>query len=163
MKRVSLLLLLCLAPVLVSKAQLPCDSIEASLITCSPGDEVYSLYGHTALRCRNFTRKADVAFNYGVFSFGQPHFLWRFILGQCDYMVLGIPWDVFIKEYEERGSRVTQQTLNLKVKFREDFRPFAPIVLEEDAGLYFKNCDSSPYMVRQAALTWPTSALPISW
>ena len=113
MKRVSLLLLLCLAPVLVSKAQLPCDSIEASLITCSPGDEVYSLYGHTALRCRNFTRKADVAFNYGVFSFGQPHFLWRFILGQCDYMVLGIPWDVFIKEYEERGSRVTQQTLNL--------------------------------------------------
>ena len=106
-------MLLCLAPVLDSKAQLPCDSIEASLITCSPGDEVYSLYGHTALRCRNFTRKADVAFNYGVFSFGQPHFLWRFILGQCDYMVLGIPWDVFIKEYEERDSRVTQQPLNL--------------------------------------------------
>ena len=113
MKRVSLLLLLCLTSVLASQAQLPCDSIEASLITCSPGDEVYSLYGHTALRCRNFTRNADVAFNYGVFSFGQPHFLWRFILGQCDYMVLGIPWDVFIKEYEERGSRVTQQMLNL--------------------------------------------------
>ncbi len=39
-----------------------------------------------------------------------------------------------------------QQTLNLKIKFREDFRPFAPIVLEEDAGQYFKNCGPSPYM-----------------
>ncbi len=41
----------------------------------------------------------------------------------------------------------TQRTLNLKIKFREDFRPFAPIVLAEDAGLYFENCDDSPYML----------------
>lgn len=41
----------------------------------------------------------------------------------------------------------TRRTLNLKIKFREDFRPFAPIVLEEDAGSYFKDCDPSPYMM----------------
>ncbi len=100
-------------PMLPLMAQEQRDSIDAALITCSPGDEIYSLYGHTALRMRNYTRHLDVAFNYGVFSFEQPHFMWRFILGQCDYMVLGVPWGIFIEEYEERGSRVTQQTLNL--------------------------------------------------
>ena len=37
--------------------------------------------------------------------------------------------------------------LNLKIKFRESFRPFAPAVLEEDAGNYFKMKSKSPYML----------------
>jgi carbamoyltransferase len=40
-----------------------------------------------------------------------------------------------------------QKTMNLKIKFRESFRPFAPAVLKEDAGKYFDiRCDS-PYML----------------
>lgn len=39
-----------------------------------------------------------------------------------------------------------QQALNLKIKFRESFRPFAPAVLEEDAADYFELEDPSPYM-----------------
>ncbi len=89
------------------------DSIRVSLVTCSPGGKVYSLYGHTALRCQNFTRNNDWVFNYGVFSFNQPHFIWHFVLGQCDYMVLPLPWDDFLTEYRERGSSVTAQVLNL--------------------------------------------------
>jgi hypothetical protein len=89
------------------------DSIRASLITCSPGQEVYALYGHTALRLQNFTTDEDLVFNYGVFSFKQPHFVWRFVRGQCDYMVVPIPWQYFTREYEERGSSITAQVLNL--------------------------------------------------
>ena len=89
------------------------DSIQASLITCSPGQEVYALYGHTALRCQNFTTGEDWVFNYGVFSFRQPHFVWRFVRGQCDYMVVPIPWQYFTREYEERGSSIIAQVLNL--------------------------------------------------
>ena len=51
------------------------DSIFVSLLTCSPGQEVYSLYGHTAIRCWNSRETLDVAFSYGVFSFTQPHFI----------------------------------------------------------------------------------------
>jgi carbamoyltransferase len=40
-----------------------------------------------------------------------------------------------------------QTRLNLKVKFRESFRPFAPMVLEEDAGQYFDTKQASPYML----------------
>ena len=40
-----------------------------------------------------------------------------------------------------------QEKLNLKIKFRESFRPFAPIVLEDDCHEYFEMNDCSPYML----------------
>ena len=45
----------------------PMDSVEISLLTCQPHDEVYSLYGHTAIRYHELQRGGiDAAFNYGV-------------------------------------------------------------------------------------------------
>jgi len=41
----------------------------------------------------------------------------------------------------------TQKKLNLKIKYREGFRPFAPSVLEEDIGDYFELDRPSPYML----------------
>lgn len=40
-----------------------------------------------------------------------------------------------------------QQRINLKIKAREEFRPFAPSILEEDVALYFKTSRPSPYML----------------
>ena len=40
-----------------------------------------------------------------------------------------------------------QRTLNMKVKFRESFRPFAPAVLAEDVSEFFDLPNESPYMV----------------
>ena len=63
------------------------DSVDFSLITCSPGTELYQLYGHTALRVREVRqgRRSDWVFNYGTFSFKQKNFMWRFMLGETDY------------------------------------------------------------------------------
>ena len=91
----------------------PADSLRVSLLTCSPGQEVYALYGHTAIRVEQPARNVDEVFNYGIFSFAKPHFVWRFVLGQCDYMVQSFPWNLFIREYQERGSSITEQELNL--------------------------------------------------
>jgi len=41
----------------------------------------------------------------------------------------------------------TQKDLNLKIKFRESFRPFAPIILEEELSRLFDQNDLSPYML----------------
>lgn len=92
------------------------DSLDVSVITCSPGQEVYSLYGHTALRIRNYTRAHDWVFNYGVFDFNTPNFVWRFTLGQCDYTVEAVPFEYFCREYIQRGSEVIEQTLNINAK-----------------------------------------------
>jgi len=45
-----------------------------------------------------------------------------------------------------------QKTLNLKVKYRESFRPFAPSVLREDVAEWFELDDDSPYMLLVAAV-----------
>lgn len=44
-------------------------------------------------------------------------------------------------------SKEMQATMNLKIKYRESFRPFAPCVLAEDAGSYFELACESPYML----------------
>lgn len=44
-------------------------------------------------------------------------------------------------------NKTMQKKLNLKIKNRESFRPFAPVILEEDAPLYFDLTQPSPYML----------------
>ena len=99
---------------------LPGDSLEVGLLTCSPGTEVYALYGHTAIRVRSCAPGGeDWVFNYGLFSFNRPHFIWRFALGECDYQVGAVPYRYFAEEYAGRGSSVYQQTLNLTAEEKE--------------------------------------------
>ena len=91
------------------------DSVEISLLTCQPHDEVYSLYGHTAIRYHDFHQKngVDAAFNYGVFNFNAPHFVARFVFGLTDYELGAFPYHLFQAEYRHFGSMVTEQVLNL--------------------------------------------------
>ena len=90
------------------------DSVEVSLLTCQPHDEVYSLYGHTALRWHDLHEgKEDIAFNWGIFNFNAPHFIARFVFGLTDYELGPYPYSHFQEEYEHYGSMVTEQVLNL--------------------------------------------------
>ena len=89
------------------------DSIRVSLVTCSPGTEVYAVYGHTALRVEIPSQGVDVAINYGLFIFDAPNFVWKFIKGDTDYLVGAVGYPMFEREYTERGSSVTLQQLNL--------------------------------------------------
>lgn len=90
------------------------DSVEISLLTCEPHDEVYSLYGHTAIRYHDLRPGGiDAAFNYGVFNFHAPHFILRFVFGITDYELGAYPFRLFKEEYRRFGSKVTEQVLNL--------------------------------------------------
>ena len=89
------------------------STLTVSLLTCSPGEQSYELYGHTALRVRSLQQRLDTVYNYGAFDFTAPHFLWRFVLGECDYMLAGESMELFLMQYRYRGSSVTEQVLNL--------------------------------------------------
>lgn len=92
------------------------ERLQASLITCYPGPEVYELVGHEAIRIRGIDRKGealDSVWNYGVFDFAAPHFITRFVKGETDYMVWGFPHPMFIYHYIDRGSEVVEQDLSL--------------------------------------------------
>lgn len=107
------------------------DSVRVSLLTCSPGTEIYALFGHTAIRYENLAQGIDVAFNYGMFSFNTPNFIYRFVKGETDYQLGVTDFPYFEAEYAMRNSSVTQQTLNLtKVEkerlweiLKENYRP----------------------------------------
>ncbi|MBO1362666.1 DUF4105 domain-containing protein [Prevotella sp. A2931] len=89
------------------------DSIAISLITCGPGDQIYSLYGHTAIRYCNRADGEDFVINYGMFSFRQKYFILRFIFGLTDYEMGIIPYSNFITEYLSEGRWVKEQILNI--------------------------------------------------
>ena len=114
MKKLYILLILLLGmtqitPVRAAEA----DSVRISLMTCSPGSEIYALFGHTAIRVEVPSRKIDWVYNYGMFSFNTPNFILRFVTGETDYQLGIIPYPYFEAEYAGRGSYVVQQELNL--------------------------------------------------
>ncbi len=123
------------------------DSVEISLLTCQPHDEVYSLYGHTAIRYHDLHKKAsiDVAFNYGVFSFQAPHFVARFVFGLTDYELGVFPYPLFQGEYRHFGSMVTEQVLNLTAQEKYQLRQALSENLRPENRVYrynyfYNNC-----------------------
>ena len=96
-----------------SRATESADSVDIALLTCGPGDEVYSLYGHTAIRYTDHRTGEDMVINYGMFSFNQDYFVLRFVFGLTDYQMGITRFDYFMREYQYEGRWVYQQTLNL--------------------------------------------------
>ena len=116
MKRFFLYTILSFFLLLPSAGQAPAnsnDSIRLSLLTCAPGEEIYSLFGHTAIRYENPSQGIDIVFNYGLFSFNTPNFIFRFSLGETDYQLGVTDYEHFAAEYAFYGRSVWQQTLNL--------------------------------------------------
>jgi hypothetical protein len=89
-----------------------------ALLTCHPGDEVYELEGHTALRFI-FSDGKDLTVNWGLFDFNSPNFLYRFVKGETDYRMGATPTVHFLNQYSSEGRRVDQTPLNLTPAERE--------------------------------------------
>lgn len=93
-----------------SVLKLPKRDITISLITCYPGEEIYELCGHSAIRVRG--EGIDSVWNYGIFDFNQPNFVYRFVKGETDYKGASYPFRWFMPEYVETGRRVVEQDIN---------------------------------------------------
>ena len=125
------------------------DSIRLSLLTCAPGEEIYSLFGHTAIRYENPSQGIDVVFNYGLFSFNTPNFIFRFSLGETDYQLGATDYERFAAEYAFFGRSVWQQTLNLTDEektelirlLQENYRPENRVYRY---NFFYDNCATRP-------------------
>ena len=108
-----LLALLLLAGPAAAQAPPPADTLAVSLLTMLPGTEVYSLFGHSAIRIRSDARGLDRTYNFGTFDFEQPFFLARFARGQLDYILDTAPFADEIAKYQYLGRPVIEQRLAL--------------------------------------------------
>lgn len=137
---------------LISKANTPypySDSIRISLLTCSPGDEIYTLFGHTAIRVTVPHTNYDEVYNYGIFDFKSDHFIWRFALGHTDYQLGKVPFDYFMYEYDFYKRSVWEQELNLTIEEKSRLVDALELNYQPQNRIYrynflFDNCATRP-------------------
>ncbi len=97
----------------LSTAQTDSSKLQISILTCSPGNELYSIFGHTALRIVDSTNGSDIIYNYGTFDFEDPNFLIKFTRGKLDYFLSQEYSSQFFASYQYEGRTITEQVLNL--------------------------------------------------
>ena len=83
------------------------------LITCNPGKETYSIYGHSALHIVNKAENIDRVYNWGSFDFSTPNFAWKFAKGRLEYMLAVESMDNFLQTYFYEERAVYSQKINL--------------------------------------------------
>jgi len=152
--QILILLLFCTCLSFKSFAQEPLEKplgkkAVVSLLTASPGKEVYSQYGHTAIRIYDPDQRFDLVFNYGLFDFNTPGFLFRFVKGQTDYLVGTCSYMDFLLEYQVENRAVTEQIINLTPKEKNDIwyaliKNIQPKNREYRYNFFFNNCSTKP-------------------
>lgn len=132
------------------------NEAEISLLTCSPGNELYSLFGHSAMRLKDPVNKIDAVFNYGTFTFNDD-FYYNFTMGKLNYKLGISSMDRFIRMYESEGRGVVEQTLDLDSVQKQSIADFLNWNSQPENKYYlydffYDNCSSILRDVLETAL-----------
>jgi hypothetical protein len=110
--------------------------LRISLLTCSPGEELYSTFGHSAMRVQDNSSGIDIIYNFGTFEYG-PDFYTQFIQGKLLYSLSTERFTDFAAAYtwEKRG--IKEQVLQLTCAEKEQL--FKALQLNsEEANRYYR-------------------------
>ncbi len=89
------------------------DNATVSVFTCGKGSQLYSTFGHTAIRIKDPNTTLDVVYNYGAFDFRTENFYLKFVKGDLQYFMNVTSYEEFIYEYQYESREVIEQTLDL--------------------------------------------------
>ena len=124
------------------------DAAEISLVTVSPGEAVYSLFGHSAIRVRDPERELDLSYSYGTFHFDDPMFVPKFAMGRLDYFLSVTRWSNAYRAYRDVERRpAVEQVLDLTPDQRDALFAFLQINARVENRYYrydflFDNCST---------------------
>lgn len=140
-----------------TQAQTLSENARISLITCTPGHELYARYGHTAIRVLDEANDMDITFNYGIFDFNTDYFYWKFVKGETWYELGAAPTWWFAQEYEQDHRQVYEQVLNLNAEQRETLwqdleTNYQPKNRKYLYNFVFDNCATRPYVLLKRVL-----------
>ncbi len=88
-------------------------NLRISLLTCTPGEDLYSTFGHSAIRVTDAVSHSDIVYNYGTFNFEEPGFYTKFIRGKLTFYISTDEFDSFLLSYQYENRGITEQVLNL--------------------------------------------------
>jgi hypothetical protein len=133
-----------------ANAQVNYDNLQVSLLTVKPRpNEVYTVYGHTALRLFDPVNNLDAVLNWGTFNFHAPGFLYRFIKGETNYFLSVRSYFDFCYEYSLENATVVEQILRIPNENKEALLQMLTLNLEPENREYrynflFDNCTTRP-------------------
>ena len=153
MKKIFLwLFFICLfAPVCFTSGQAftqDTSRLRISLLTCTPGEELYSTFGHSAFRVIDSNSVTDIVYNYGTFNFDDDGFYVKFVRGKLLYYVSAEEFqgpNGFKALYQDANRGITEQVLNLSGGEKKTLQHFLNENLKEENKYYkydifFDNC-----------------------
>ncbi|HSD07102.1 DUF4105 domain-containing protein [Flavobacterium sp.] len=115
-----------------------------SVMTCGLGNELYSLFGHTAIRVRDVQNNLDVVYNYGAFDFDTPNFAMKFTKGDLDYFITNNRYIDFISQYSYEKRDVYEQELNIPLNLKQElFENLANSMLSDERLYQYKFIDNN--------------------
>jgi hypothetical protein len=89
------------------------EKAQISVLTCATGIQLFSSFGHTAVRVQDAQLGIDVVYNYGTFDFNKPNFYLNFVKGKLIYSLSRRRFENFLYEYELEKRWVKEQILEL--------------------------------------------------
>lgn len=87
--------------------------VRISVLTCGPGEDLYSAWGHSGIRVTDTTTHSDIVYNYGTFDFYDPDFYLNFIKGKLLYFLGVEHYADFVHSYQLEQRSILEQQLNL--------------------------------------------------
>jgi hypothetical protein len=115
-----------------------------SVLTCGKGNEVYSLFGHTAIRVRDIENNIDVVYNYGAFDFSTPNFALKFTKGDLNYFIVNDRYVDFINRYNYEKRDIYEQELNIPLALKQElFYNLAKSMLSDERLYQYKFIDNN--------------------
>ena len=121
------------------------NDARVSVLTCGTGNEVYALFGHTAIRITDEATNLDVVYNYGAFDFATPNFVGKFAKGNLQYFATAESFGDFLLQYRYEQRGIVEQQLNLTTAQKQTLFDELNRVLTSEEGTYTykfidKNC-----------------------
>ena len=119
--------------------------LRISLLTCTPGEELYSTFGHSAIRITDSVSNSDIVYNYGTFNFDEPGFYTKFIRGKLLYYLSTEELESFKNSYLQEKRGITEQVLNLSCTEKYNMLMLLQVNLMAENRFYkydflFDNC-----------------------
>ncbi|WP_229367911.1 lipoprotein N-acyltransferase Lnb domain-containing protein [Fibrisoma limi] len=86
---------------------------QISLLTFGPGEELYSSFGHTAIRVYDPMRGLDMTYGWGGFRFSENNFYVKFLRGTLPYYIDAYEMNLMVYAYQSENRTIREQILNL--------------------------------------------------
>lgn len=150
-----------------ANGQILSPQAQISVLTCGNGTDIYSLFGHSAVRVSDPALELDIVFNYGTFDFNKPNFTLNFLRGKLLYQLSVSTYEGFLLSYHYEKRSVVEQVLNLnpdekQILFDKIKDNSMPENREYLYDFFFDNCTTrirDLFSEKIEGLEYPTEAI----